>query len=385
MAWNQPGEEKKRLPPRSAPERSSLDELLRRLQRQAQRWWRPGGNRTTAVLSLVLVLLGVWLLSGLHQIGPSERGVVQRFGRYVALDTPGYDWHWPWPIETVHKLDVVNVEALDSKALMLASDQSLIDVSWSIQYRIADPLKFSFHVRDPQEALRQSGETVLRELVAANTPAALLDGDARARIAAEARTRIQKIVDDYSAGADVAAVNLADVRLPDAVQAAQHDANKAAEDRQRAVAEAQAYAADIVPKAQSVAQQRLSEAQVYAAQTRASAEGEAQRFSELAQAYAKAPEVTRSRMYIETMESILSKAHKIILDTKTGNGNIIYVPLDKLAEAIRASAPAAAAAAAAAPANSAAPAAGTGGTGAAPAGPVTEAPDDSHNRERPER
>ena len=377
MAWNQPGEDKKRPPPRRAPDSNSLDDLLRRLQRQLQRLWRPGSSRGTAVVSLLLLIVALWLISGIHQIASSERGVAQRFGRYLTVEPPGYDWYWPWPIETVRKLDVTNVEALDSKALMLASDQSLIDVSWSIQYRIADPLQFLFHVRDPQESLRQSSETVLRELVAASAPSALLDGDARSRIAAEARARIQKIVDDYGTGVNVAAVNLADVRLPDAVQAAQRDAAKAAEERQRAIADAQAYASDIVPKAQSAALQRLSEAQVYPAQTRAAADGEAQRFTQLAQAYAKAPEVTRSRMYIETMESILSKAHKIILDTKTGNGNVIYVPLDKLAEAIRNSAPPSSAP----PSPPATPAAG----GTAPSGPASESPDDAHNRERPER
>ena len=378
MAWNQPGEDKKRPPPRSAPDNSSLEDLLRRAQRQVQRLWRPGSSRGTAVASLLLLIVALWLISGFHQIGSSERGVVQRFGRYLALDPPGYGWHWPWPIETVRKLDVTNIDTLDSKALMLANDQSLIDVSWSIQYRIADPLKFMFHVRDPQESLRQSSETVLRELIAGSAPSSLLGGDARSRIAAEARARIQKIVDDYGAGVNVAAVNLADVRLPDAVQAAQRDAAKASEDRQHAITDAEANAGDIVAKAQSAAQQRLSEAQVYSAQTRAAADGEAQRFTELAQAYAKAPEVTRSRMYIETMESVLSKAHKIILDTKTGNGNVIYVPLDKLVEAIRNSAPPSSAPAAS---PSATPAAGS----TAPAGSAGQSPDDAHNRERPER
>src|SRR5579872_4077412 len=136
MAWNQPGEDKKRPPPRSAPDNSSLDDLLRRLQRQAQRLWQPGGSRSTTLLSLLLLLVAVWLLSGFHQIAASERGVVQRFGRYLELDLPGYSWHWPWPIVSVRKIDVTNVEALDAKALMLASDQSLIDISWSVQYRV---------------------------------------------------------------------------------------------------------------------------------------------------------------------------------------------------------------------------------------------------------
>jgi membrane protease subunit HflK len=158
--------------------------------------------------------------------------------------------------------------------------------------------------------------------------------------------------------------------------ASQREATKAAEERQRVVAEAQAYASDVLPKAQSLAQRQLSDAQVYATQTVAAAEGEAQRFTLLALAYARAPEVTRSRMYLETMEGILSHAHKIFIDTKAGNGNMIYIPLDKLAEALRAGAqspvPAAAGAAS--------------GASAAPApGSDAAAAEDARNRERPER
>jgi membrane protease subunit HflK len=376
MAWNQPGEDKKRPAPRGALDNASLDDLLRRLQRQVQRLWRPGSNRGSAALALLLLIATVWLISGYYQIGPSERGVVQRFGRYVAIEQPGHGWHWPWPIETLTKLDVVTVEALDSKALMLTDDQSLIDISWSVQYRIADPLRFLFQVREPQESLRQVSETVMRELIGGSSLSALLDGEARSRVASEARARIQKALDGYGAGINLAGVNLADVRLPEAVQVAQRDAAKAAADRQHAVAEADAYANDIVPKAQSAAQRQMTDAQVYATQTRAAAEGEAQRFTQVAQAYARAPEVTRSRMYIDTMESILSHAHKILIDTKSGSGSMIYLPLDKLAEAVRSSAP---------PAPSAVPSPAPAAAGAAAAGAAADAADDARNRERPER
>jgi modulator of FtsH protease HflK len=378
MAWNQPGEDKKRPPPRGAPENKSLDELRRRLQREVQRLWRPGSSRRTLGIAL-LALIVLWLATGYYQIGPSERGVVQRFGRFIAVEQPGHLWRWPRPIETVTKLDVTNPEALDSnKTLMLTSDQSLIDVSWSVQYRISDPLRYLFHVREPQESLRQASETAMRELVAGNSIAALLDGEARARVSTEARVQIQKALDGYGAGIELSAVNLTDVRLPDAVQAAQRDAAKAAEDRQHAISDAELYAADIVPKARSTAQRQISEAQVYADQTRAAADGEAQRFTQLAQAYAKAPEITRSRMYIDTMESILAHAHKIIIDAKSGSGNVIYIPLDKLAEAIRSS-NAGLSAPAAAPA-SAAPA-----PGASPSAAPAPSGDDSHGRDRPER
>jgi membrane protease subunit HflK len=375
MAWNQPGEDKKRPPPRGAPESKSLDDLRRRLQRQVQQLWRPGSSRRTLVAGL-LVVVALWLASGYYQIGPSERGVVQRFCRFVAIEQPGHIWRWPRPIETVEKLDVANPEGVDAKALMISSDQSLIDVSWSVQYRINNPLHYLFHVRDPQESLRRASETVVRELVAANSVATLLDGEARARISTEARERIQKALDGYGAGIDLTAVNLTDPQLPDAVRGAQREAAKAAEDRQRLIGDAQSYTNEVVPAAQSAAQRILSDADVYAAQTRAAADGEAQRFTEVAQAYARAPEVTRNRMYIETMESILARAHKIIIDAKSGSGNVIYIPLDKLADAMRsANVPAAASATpAATPAAAPPPSPASVGAG-----------DDAHSRDRPER
>lgn len=398
MAWNQPGEDKKRAPPRSAPENSPFDEWLRRLQRRAQQIWRPGAGRSVLILSALVLLAVLWLVTGVHQIAESERGIVQRFGRYVATDPPGYSWHWPWPIDTVQRIDVADVEALDSKALMLAADQSVMDVSWSVQYRVADPFKFLFRDRDAPEVLRQSSEMVLRELVAGQSPASLLNGESPARLAIEARARIQKIMNGYDAGIDVAAVNFSDIRLPDSVQGAQREVSKAVEERQRILADAQAYANDILPKAQSVAQQRISEAQVYATQTKAAAEGDAERFAAQAQAYAKAPEVTRNRMYIDTMESILAKAHKIVIDTRSGNGtgsgSVIYIPLDKLAEAIRAGSSASAPASAGTAAGNAPAASGSAPAASAGAAPLkdgtgqdvsNEPPDDSHGRERPER
>jgi membrane protease subunit HflK len=337
MAWNQPGEDKRRTPPRSNPDDSSLDDVLRRWQRRVQRLWRPGSGRGTAVAVLVALVLVVWLASGVYQVDMNDRGVLQRFGRFVAIEQPGHGWHWPWPVETMKKVNVaLTVNGADYKALMLTSDQSLIDVSWSLQYRIADPVHYLFQLRDQPATLREASETVFRELVARYDLPALLTGDARAHVTTEARNRIQQALEIYRAGIVVTGVNLTDVQLPDAVLTAQRDAAKADEDRRRQIDEATGYANDIVPKAQTQAQRQLSDAQVYAKQTLSVAEGEARRFTELANAYAQAPEVTRNRMYTETMESILSRAHKIIIDAKSGGGNMIYLPLDKLAEAVRA-------------------------------------------------
>jgi membrane protease subunit HflK len=361
MAWNQP-DDKQRPPPRGSAGDSSLDVMLRRWQQRARQLWRPGSSGRTAALGLLALVIAVWLASGYYQIDAAERGVVLRFGAYLETEQPGHGWHWPWPIETMQKLNVASIQGLDSRALMLTADQSLVQIGWSVQYRINDPQQYLFKLRDPPLTLGQSGETVLRELVAQHDMASLLTGDARAQVTADARVRIQQLLDGYSAGIGIVSVSMTDVQLPDAILATQRDAEKAGEDRQRAIAEAQAFANDIVPKAQAAAQRQLADAQVYAAQTVANADGEAERFTQLASAYAQAPEVTRSRLYIDTMETVLTRSRKIVIDAKNGNGSMIYLPLDKLAEAVRGLAPAANAA----PAGAASPtaAAGVGGAGA---------------------
>jgi len=334
MAWNQP-EDKQRPTPRGAPGDSSLDDLLRRWQLRARQLWRPGSSGRPAALALLLLVLAIWLGSGYYQIDAAERGVVLRFGAYVDIEQPGHGWHWPWPIETMQKLNVASIQGLESKALMLTADQSLVDIGWSVQYRISDPVQYLFKLRDPPLTLGQTGETVVRELVAQHDLASLLSGDARTLVTTDARARMQQMLDGYDAGISIASVNMTDVQLPDAILATQRDAEKAVEDRQRAIADAQAFANDIVPKAEAAAQRQLADAQVYAAQTEANADGEAERFTQLAAAYAQAPEATRSRLYIDTMETVLTRSRKIVIDAKNGNGSMIYLPLDKLAEAVR--------------------------------------------------
>jgi modulator of FtsH protease HflK len=352
MAWNQPGEDKKRPPPRSNPDDSSLDEMLRSWQRRVQRLWRPGSGRAMAILVLVAVAIVVWLASGLSQIDPNERGVVQRFGRFVAIEQPGLRWHWPRPIETLQKVNVtLSVNGSDYKALMLTADQSLINVGWSVQYRVADPKQYLFELHDQPTTLRESSETVFRELIARYDLPSLLVGDARGKVTTEARTRIQQALDIYQAGVVVTSVNMTDLQLPDAVLAAQRDAAKADEDRRRMIDDAQGTANDIVPKAETAGQRQIADAEVYSKQTLAAAEGDAERFGEIAAAYAQAPEVTRNHLYTDTIESILSRSHKIIIDTKGGGSSIVYLPLDKLAEAFKTATPSGAAAASANTAN----------------------------------
>lgn len=337
MAWNQPGDDNRRPAARGAPESASLDEMLRRWQERVQRLWRPGSGRGRAALGLAALAAGVWLASGYYQIGASERGVVQSFGRYVSTELPGSGWHWPWPIQTLTKLNVEELDSLDARSMMLTSDQSLINLGWSVQYRVADPRAYLFQLRDPLGTVRQASETVIREIAALDNLQSLLSGPAREQLGARARERIQQVLDRYGAGIELSSVSLTDVELPDPVAAAQRDAEHAANERQRALTEARAYANDLVLKAQASAQQQISDAQVYATQTLAQAQGDAEHFTQLAQAYQLSPRVMRDRLYIQTIESILASSHKIFVDARSGT--TINLPLDKLAEQIRSGEP----------------------------------------------
>jgi membrane protease subunit HflK len=337
MAWNQPGDDNRRPAARGAPESASLDEMLRRWQERVQRLWRPGSNRTRAALALVALAAAVWLASGYYQIGASERGVVQSFGRYVSTELPGSGWHWPWPIQTLTKLNVEALDSVDARAVMLTSDQGLISLGWSVQYRVLNPWQYLFQVRDPLATLRQASETVIRQLTAGDALQSLLSGDARVRLGGQARERVQQVLDRYGAGIAVSSVSLTDVQLPDPVVAAQHDAQRAADERKRALADAQTYADDLLLKAQASAQQQVSDAQVYATQALAQAQADADRFTQLAGAYALSPQVMRDRLYIQTIEGILAGTHKIFVDAR--EGTTISLPLDKLAEQMRSSAP----------------------------------------------
>ena len=353
MAWNQPGDDKRRPSSRSAPSDALLHDMLRRWQERAQRLWRPGSGRGKAALSLVVLAVLVWLGSGYYQIGSSERGVVQTFGRYVATKPPGSGWNWPWPVQQMTKVDVTNINSFDSKTTVLTSDESLLTLAWSVQYRVADPLRYLFQVRDPQDTLQQAGDVIVRRLAAHADLRSLLNGPARDQLDGQAREGIQQLLDSYEVGIEVSAVDLTDVQLPDPVSAAQRDVDRAAGNRQHQISDAQSYASDLQTKTQTTVQQQLSDAQVYAIQTLSQAQSDTQRFDQLAAAYALQPKVLRDRLYIQTISDILSHAHKIFVDARAGN--VIYVPLDKLTDAAHEGAkPAAPDAAAAVPATAAA-------------------------------
>jgi len=345
MAWNEPGNRgespwgKKRPAGKSGGE--SFSNWLQRLQARLSGGGAgdgAGGGGTdggASAASFGLLLAGVlallWLASGMFQVNASEKGVVQRFGRFTEVRNEGWGWAFPWPIETVTKVNVSQVNSVEYKSRVLTADVNLVEIRIAIQYLNADPVKVLFQVRDVEGTLREVSESAIREVVGQASLDDVL-GAARQRITDSTKERIQRTLDGYNAGLRIVSVNLTDVQVPDAVVAAQRDANKAIEDRERFSKEALAYTNDRVPKAEGDAQRLILNAEAYKAQVLAQAEGDVARFNSVYSIYAQAPEVTRQRMYIETIEEIMQQSKKIVLDTKTGNGNMIYLPLDKLLE-----------------------------------------------------
>lgn len=289
---------------------------------------RPGGLPPFALIGGVVAAL--WLSTGFFQVDASERAVVQRFGKFTTVRNPGLGWAFPWPIETVTKVNVSKVNSVEYRSRMLTADVNLVDIRSAIQYQYSDPVKVLFQVRDPESTLREVSESAIREIVGQAQLDQVL-GVSRQRITEDTRDLVQRTLDTYNSGIRVTSVNLTDVQVPEAVLASQRDANKAIEDRDRFSKEAQAYANDILPKAQGAAQRLMQDAEAYKSQVVSQAEGDVARFNSVYTAYQSAPEVTRQRMYIDAIESIMQRSHKIVLDTKPGaGGNMIYLPLDRM-------------------------------------------------------
>lgn len=339
MAWNQPGGQNNpwgRRPGQGGG--PDLDERVKNWQRKLESLLRPGGKGGEGSSLLLLVgalVLALWLASGFFQVKAAERGVILRFGKYVDQRQQGWGWRWPWPIETVIKVNVANINSTDYKPRVLTSDVNLVDLHFAVQYQYSDPIKVLFSVRDPDATLGEVSEAAIREVVGRSELDQVLVGSTRPQITRRAKELIQQTLDYYNTGITVTTVNLIDVQVPEAVIPSQRDANKALADQERFTKEAQAYANSIVPVAQGAAARTQQYAQAYKAQVVAYADGQATRFSELLQAYEQAPEVTRKRLYMDTIEAVLTRAHKVVIDQKAGGsagGNMFYLPLDRLLE-----------------------------------------------------
>ena len=332
MPWNQP--RGPQTPWGRRPGGPDLDERLKSWQRKLESMFRPGGRGTDSgmlILTVLAIVIVGWLWNGVYQVKQPERGVVQRFGRLVAVTPPGLHFRLPWPIESVNVVNVASVNSSDFKSRVLTADVNLVDLHFAVQYQFSGPVKKLFRVRDPENTLSEVSESAIREIVGRSTLDELLVGSTRPDITRRTKALIQTVLDFYNAGITVTTVNLEDVQVPDAVIPSQRDTNKAQTDKERFQLEAEAYRNGILPVAQGAAARIQQDAQAYKAQVTAIAEGQASRFSQLEAAYAQAPEVTRRRLYTDTIESVLSHAHKVIIDSHAGN-NLVYLPIEKLLE-----------------------------------------------------
>ena len=335
MAWNQPGGGQNNPWGRRGQGGQDLDERFKSWHRKLESLLRPGGKGGeggSLVLLVGLLVVALWLASGFFQVKSAERGVILRFGALVDVRNEGWGWRWPWPIETVTKVDIANINSADYKSRVLTSDVNLVDLHYSVQYQYSDPKKVLFQVRDPDATLSEVSEAAIREVVGNSELEQVLVGGTRPQITKRAKELIQRTLDGYNTGITVTTVNLVDVNVPDAVVPSQLDANKALADQDRTVKEAQAQANGIGPAAQAAAVRIQQEAAAYKARVVAEAEGNAARFSDQLAAYQQAPEVTRKRLYMDTIEIVLARAHKVIVDQKGAGGNMFYLPLDKLLE-----------------------------------------------------
>jgi membrane protease subunit HflK len=297
-----------------------------------------GIGLTATVVGAIVVL--IWLASGAFIVQDGQVGIVTTFGKLSHIARSGFNWHWPAPFQTHEIVNTAQVQTAEigyranvrnkqpNEALMLTGDQNIVDVQFSVQYRIKDPVAWVFNNRDQAETVRDAAETVVRELVGQNKMDTVLY-EGRDKLPIQAREAIQRMLERYRLGAEIVGVTLQSVQPPDQVIAAFEDAGKAQEERARARSEAQAFADDILPQARGKAARLLQDAEGYRANAVSVATGNAARFDKIVAEYAKAPAVTRDRMYIETMQQILSSTSKVMIDAKTGT-NQIYLPLDRL-------------------------------------------------------
>jgi membrane protease subunit HflK len=338
MAWNQPGQNNpwgRRPGQGGGPD---LDERVKSWQRRLEALFRPGGGRGNESRSLFILLaavaVAVFILSGFFQIKAAEQGVILRFGKLVDIRQQGWGWRWPW-VETLIKVNVASVNSSEYKSRVLTSDVNLVDLRFAVQYQLSDPKKILFAVKDPEATLSEVSEMAIREVVGRSELDNVLVGKTRPEITRRTKELIQHTLDNYNTGITITTVNLTDVQVPEAVIPSQRDANKALADQERFVKESQAYANSIIPVAQGAAARMQQDAEAYKSQVTAIAEGQTSRFLQLEQAYSQAPDVTRRRLYMDTVENVLSRAHKVLIDSKAGGasgGNMFYLPLDKLLE-----------------------------------------------------
>jgi len=358
MPWNEPGGNKDKDPWSNKPSRgNSSDGIEDAIQKMNDKLGQLFGGRSSGngsgggsesdgggglnksvVIGLGAIAFLAWLATGIYTVDSAERGVELRFGKYHQTTMPGLHWHLPYPIDRVEKVDVDRSRtARDASGSthMLTKDENIISIAVNVQYRIKNPENYLFNVFLPDYESNQLIATVynvmrsaVREVVGRTTMDSIIGAD-REKMAPDIQLIMQRVLDDYKSGIDIMKVNVTDAEAPKEVKDAFDDAIRAREDQNRYKNQAETYAKQVVPSARGKAARIIEDATAYRSRAISKAQGESSRFEQLSTSYSKAPDVTRERLYLETMEQVLEGSSKVMIDSKSGN-NMLYLPLDKL-------------------------------------------------------
>ena len=333
------------------PTPPDIDAIIRDIQNKINKFL-PGGSKSGGkpIGLILIILLFIWLASGLYRVGPDEQGVVLRFGKFVKTTQPGLHYHIPIPVESVQTPKVTKVNRIDigfrserdsgfsqgggvadvpQESLMLTGDENIVNIDFSVFWVIKDAGKFLFEIQDPEGTVKAAAETAMREVIAKSKIQPVLT-EGRAKIEVETQEIIQSILDEYNSGIQITQVQTQKADPPDQVIDAFRDVQAARADMERSKNEAEAYANDVIPRARGEAAKIMQAAEAYKQKVVAASEGEASRFLSIFNEYDKAKEVTQERMYLETMEKVLADIEKVIIEKGAGSGVVPYLPLAEL-------------------------------------------------------
>ena len=333
------------------PRPPDIEKIIKDIQDKLNKFL-PGGSKSGGkpIGLILIILLFVWLASGLYRVLPDEQGVVIRFGKFIKTTQPGLNYHIPFPVESVETPKVTKVNRMDigfrserdsgfssgggvadvpQESLMLTGDENIVNIDFSVFWVIKDAGKFLFEIQDPEGTVKAAAETAMREVIAKSRIQQILT-EGRAKIENETQEIIQSILDEYNSGIQVTQVQTQKADPPDQVIDAFRDVQAARADMERSKNEAEAYANDVIPRARGEAAKIMQAAEAYKQRVVAASEGEASRFVSIFNEYDKAKEVTKDRMYLETMEKVLADIEKVIIDKNSGSGVVPYLPLPEL-------------------------------------------------------
>ena len=327
----------------------NIDKLLTDFLFKIKKTFFSGGpDNKKSFISALLVLLVIWIISGFYKVNANEQGIVLRFGKWIGTTQPGLRYHLPYPIEIAKTPKVTKVNKteigfrtfreskriLSEESLMLTGDENIVDINFSVFWVIKDAGKYLFQLRSPERSIKSVSESVMREVIANSRISSVL-AEGRKDIEVQSIEAIQLVLDNYGSGVQITQLQLQKVDPPDQVIDSFRDVQRARADKEKAINEAIAYRNDIIPKARGQAAKIVQESEAYKKEVVARSEGDANRFNSILKSYKNNEDVTKNRIYLETLEEVLQNASKVIIDTKQGSGVLPYLPLPEIKKRTR--------------------------------------------------